>query len=345
MFYLTMNGLRNIHVKSIILGFIFGTLFILISNDITNLNISKISFIEKHLLKNKKIPETSEISETSIADKLAKEVRILCWVMTYPPNFEKKIPAVKSTWGKRCNKLYFMSTEANESLGIIDLNVTEGRNYLWGKTKAAFKYIYDNDQEEYDWVLKADDDTYVIIENLRYMLSYYNKNTPIYFGCKFKKYVNQGYMSGGGGYVLSREAVKKFVEEAIPDPTKCKFQPTGAEDVEVGKCLQKVGVFAGDSRDNSGKGRFFPFNPVNHLIDNKHVPLWYWEYVYYPTENNRNCCSSTAISFHYITPDKMYELEYLIYVLSPYGIFHKEPFPPLPPPDKNGLNNSWVNRK
>ena len=38
---------------------------------------------------------------------------------------------------------------------------------------------------------------YTIIENLRYMLSPYDPTEPIYFGCRFKKYVKEGYMSGG----------------------------------------------------------------------------------------------------------------------------------------------------
>lgn len=44
------------------------------------------------------------------------------------------------------------------------------------------------------------------------MLKEYDGNKPYYFGCRFKPYVKQGYMSGGAGYVLSKEAVKRFVQ-------------------------------------------------------------------------------------------------------------------------------------
>lgn len=79
----------------------------------------------------------------------------------------------------------------DDEINSIPLPVKEGRDNLWAKTKESFRYIHSNYLNDYDWFLKADDDTYVIVENLRFMLYPYAAESPIYFGCRLKQYVKQ----------------------------------------------------------------------------------------------------------------------------------------------------------
>ncbi|KAI6212723.1 hypothetical protein M3Y94_00062200 [Aphelenchoides besseyi] len=186
--------------------------------------------------------------------------------MTAPDNLKKSNgKAVNATWAPRCNKYFFVTANDDSELPSVNLNVTAGRENLWLKTQRAFKYLYETDLDNYDWFLKADDDTFVIMENLRFMLLAYSPDDPIYFGCKLKPQVRHGYMSGGAGYVLSREALKRFVEEALNNTEQCKPNLAKDEDIYMGSCLEAVDVVAGDSRDLNGNHRMLPLAPTLHL--------------------------------------------------------------------------------
>ncbi|XP_059488082.1 glycoprotein-N-acetylgalactosamine 3-beta-galactosyltransferase 1-like isoform X2 [Neocloeon triangulifer] len=239
------------------------------------------------------------------ARKLAEKVRVLCWVMTAPENHEEKAVHVKATWGRHCNKLIFISNKEG---------VKTGREGLWSKTVAAFKYVHENCSDEYDWVMKADDDTYVVVENLRKMLLPYPPKDPHYFGFRFKTHTPVGYMSGGGGYVLSKEAVRRVVTEGFDGKIKdCRLSTdTNAEDVNMG-----------DSRDALGRNRFFPFDPQQHThVDTSARGWWYWDYIWWPTEEEVDNCSDEVVSFHYLDKFKMYMMEYLVYHVKPFSVRH-----------------------
>lgn len=263
---------------------------------------------------------TNYVNKT-VANQLKKSTRILCWILSQPNNHETRARHIKKTWGKHCNKFLVMSSKRDDKISAIGLNVTEQRDYLWQKTKEAFKYVYTHHLNDADWFFKGDDDTYANIENMRYFLQSYSTDDPIYFGYKFKVIVQpQGYFSGGAGYVLSKKALIKFIEEALPNPKLCKQEDTGAEDAEIGVCMQNVHVYAGDTRDSLGRGRFFIHSPVDHLRQNNvDKTYWYWRNQFYKTDEGLDCCSDRAISWHYVTPEQFYYLDSFLFKLRVYG--------------------------
>ena len=187
-------------------------------------------------------------------------------------NHKSKAQHVKATWGKRCNKLLFISDADNAELPTIKLNVSHGRDHLTAKTMQAFDILYKKYIDDYDWFMKADDDTNVIVENLRYMLSTHSPTGPVFFGHHFKVKVKQGYFSGGAGYVLSREALTRFGKRSEDLCAKDE----GAEDAAIGSCMEKLQVKTGDSRDALGRTRFHCLNIGYHL--NGSYPDWYLQY-------------------------------------------------------------------
>ena len=214
------------------------------------------------------------IDNDEVARKLGQQIRVLCWIMTSPQNLEKKAIHVKKTWGKRCTKLIFFSSVTNDSFPTIGLNISEGREHLTAKTMRGFRYVYDHFFDEADWFMKADDDTYFIMENLRYFLTSQNTNEPVYFGHHFKTIVKQGYYSGGAGYILSREALQRLATTG-ENPKFCR-QDGGAEDAELGKCMQRLGVRTVNSTDAMGRSRFHCFDLETHLFGG--YPKWYYQY-------------------------------------------------------------------
>ena len=53
------------------------------------------------------------------------------------------------------------------------------------------------------------------MENLRAFLGQHNTEDPLQFGCKLKYIEPRGYMSGGAGYVLSKEALRRLVNVGL----------------------------------------------------------------------------------------------------------------------------------
>nr|CAD2200555.1 unnamed protein product [Meloidogyne enterolobii] len=250
----------------------------------------QIQFLQFKWLKN----ESVDLS------KYSKNPNIFCWIMTTPKYHRERADHVEATWAPHCDKHLFMSTKKDNKLPIVNLSVPEGREFLWAKTKAAFKYIYDNiDISELEWFLKADDDTFVI-QILSFILVLFFilwvNYLFVFIFHEIKKYLHaslgQTYPSGGAGYVLSRAALRKFVEIGLHGDKLCDSKEI-YEDLEIGSCMRKLNISLIDSRDSKGKHRFIPVSPDNSLIKLPDDDYYNWvqSYSKFPYKSGPNCCS------------------------------------------------------
>ena len=197
---------------------------------------------------------TVEISdEASSEPDLYNRVRVLCWVMTSEKNLYTKAVHVRATWTRRFNKVLFASEHKNAGFPTIDINVKPGgREHMTMKTMTTFDYVYKHHYNDADWFMKAEDDTYDFVDNLRYFLSSQNASEPVYFGHTYMHAMKQGYNRGGPGYVVSREALPRFAarEKGLCD------DDLGAEDTKFGKCMEMLEVKPGKTTDSMGRTRF-----------------------------------------------------------------------------------------
>uniref|UniRef100_A0A3B3ZYY1 Glycoprotein-N-acetylgalactosamine 3-beta-galactosyltransferase 1 n=2 Tax=Periophthalmus magnuspinnatus TaxID=409849 RepID=A0A3B3ZYY1_9GOBI len=236
--------------------------------------------------------------------------------MTSPKNLQSRTVHARETWAKRCDvTLYMSSTET--AFPTVALNVSEGRENLYWKTIRAFQYIHDKHLDQADWFFKADDDTFVVVENLHLILSSFNPEEPYYLGRRFSPFVKQGYMSGGAGYVLSKEALRRFVKGF--ETGECTHF-SSIEDMALGKCMETMKVPVVDTRDVLGRHTFHPFPLDKYVIRKPPGPqAWHMIYDHYPVIEGPDCCSDYAVSFHYIRPVQMYMLQYMTYHLRPFA--------------------------
>lgn len=204
--------------------------------------------------------------------------KLFCMVYTIEKNHDK-IPAIRETWGQKCDGFIVASDKTDKSLGTVNIPHEGAEEYhnIWQKVRSMWSYVYDNYYEDYDWFHIGGDDLYVIVENMRLYLESdevqlasnggeylpsgdEKEQLPLFLGRRFAEQGNYEriFNSGGSGYTMNKAALKSLVVTAFP--VCMPHLHTFAEDVMVAQCLRnKIQVYPFDTKDDNGGERYMPF--------------------------------------------------------------------------------------
>ena len=270
--------------------------------------------------------------------------KILCFIMANKKMHFNKVKAVRRTWGKRCDKLIISSDKENPKIGSIKVDVRATWDNLWPKLIGTVHHIWEHYSNDYDWFLKADTDSYIIMENLKEFLASEQQirdftNESLVYGRRIMNPLHLGnlindqfwfgnpqnerigellmeqygknsqliYNHGGAGYVMNRKFLSDFVEALNSTESVHGKIP---EDMAISFLMKSKGIFPQRTRDKKGRERFHPEDP-NFMF--WRPPSWYDE-VHQPLggiSRGLHCCSRKSISFHHVKD--LYKLEDQLY--------------------------------
>ena len=156
--------------------------------------------------------------------------RIFCMVLAIHKEREQMLGILR-TWGKQCDRVMFFADFDDASIGALHVRAEhEGSaDSLINKMSRGVRIVATLFGSHYDWFVKADTDSFFIIENLRhFLLQRYDSEDeialrPHYLGERFNKDGNPGQaFNPGAGYVLNRVALQLLAcSFARPKDDRC----------------------------------------------------------------------------------------------------------------------------
>lgn len=222
---------------------------------------------------------------------------MLCWVNTYYANHATRLNAIKRTWGRKCDKLLFMSDIEDLTIPTVRIVAPPRHDTLWQKHREIVRLLVrEYSQDQFDWIFKCDDDTFLIMENLKTYLNrpdiqMVSKAGPVLLGHRMtlqwwemqrlfepfeefdpehvatvlqvkKETIDQGgllYTPGGGGYAMNWAYLKKL-EGAFNEPF-CLPNDMVPDDWAISFCMRHFGIIPLDTRDEEKRERFHQYDP------------------------------------------------------------------------------------
>ncbi|KAK3786123.1 hypothetical protein RRG08_045509 [Elysia crispata] len=184
---------------------------------------------------------TTQISRFPECGQPIEKDDIVVAVKTCAKFHESRVPIVKQTWGKEAEIIEYFSEVEDATIPTIDLGIPNTKRGHCGKTMAIIKRVSKHPLLTGKlWLLIADDDTIINLDQLRYLLSCYNPKQPVALGERYGYGLLRGggydYITGGGGMVFSQRA-----RDLLADRCKC-YTYDAPDDMTLGMCLKSIGI-------------------------------------------------------------------------------------------------------
>ncbi|XP_037090825.1 beta-1,3-glucosyltransferase-like [Pollicipes pollicipes] len=154
---------------------------------------------------------------------------------------KSRLPVVRETWARDAVHVRYYSDEADELYGTISVGVANTERGHCAKTlrilqrSAAVAGLR--------WLVVADDDTMLSVPRLHQLLACYSPSEPLLLGERYGFRTSGGggaggysYITGGGGMVLSVEAVRRLSASC-----RCPTADT-PDDMQLGLCAAAASI-------------------------------------------------------------------------------------------------------
>ena len=173
--------------------------------------------------------------------------------------------SIANTWGQRCNHLIYYSSGKPRAVVekaewvLLNESIDERR---WTACREALIHLARHYIDDYQWFLLAEDDTYVIVDNLVYFLAAQDVTYGRYLGHAIHRW-GTDYNVIGAGVVLNRNSLRRLHSHLIKG--HCVASSLAADPI-LGQCLDELGIRPEDTRDSLNRARFLLYHPQLLLV-------------------------------------------------------------------------------
>lgn len=163
----TKRNERVIKVSALVSGILIGCLYASFGRSVAKQWFFSSKGLNVQFTTVEPTAQTKEINETAlflvsddttIADNLAKSIKVLCIIHNNKPE-SNLTEGIKKTWGNRCTGFITITSDGANSTDVFNIQKGNGHS---SNLENAYRFIYHEFSSKYDWFLKTNGHTYVV---------------------------------------------------------------------------------------------------------------------------------------------------------------------------------------